>query len=175
MQKRILSVLILLSFLVLSSNVYAASLVVTKIGALDTGGNTYPQWWYTASNPVFAGTAPAGATVDITVNDASTSVTADGSGNWSYASNLTSGDHSLKFEADGSSYSFLLSITQTLPESFSSGTSVETTQSTVPIPDTGVNTVAGLVVSVSAIALGTYFYDRNNSKKDFENSVINKL
>ncbi len=175
MQKRILSVLILASFLVFSSNVYAASIVVTKIGALDTGGNTYPQWWYTASNPVFAGTATAGATVNVTVNDTTTTVKADDSGNWTYASSLSTGEHTLKFEADGSSYSFLLSITQTLPESFSSGTSVETTQSTVPVPDTGVNTVAGLVVAVSAIALGTYFYDRNNTKKAFENSVINKL
>lgn len=175
MLKRILSVLILGAFVAFSNSAFAASLTLTKIGALDTGGNTYPQWWYTASSPVFAGTADAGATVNVTINGSSDAVTADSSGNWTYASSLGEGDHNIMFESGGVSYSFLLSITPTLPESFTSNTTTETSQSTVPVPDTGMNHIAGFVVAVSAIALGTYFYDRKNTNKEFENRILKDL
>lgn len=139
-------------------SLYAASLSLSSIGALDTSGKTYSEWWYTGTKPTLTGTAEASSTVDVTVNEETSSVTADESGVWSfYSDQLVEGDHQITLASGDESYSFVLHLGQSVPTDLSS----ETTESTVP--DTGIGQLFGLVGGVSALALGWYLY---SSKKE---------
>jgi len=138
------------------SIVLAADLSLTDIGALATSGNTYSEWWYTGTLPVLKGTAGNSATVAITINDEQSSISADGSGNWSfYSEKLITGDHSVSISSGDQTYSFTLHLGQSLPSDL--GATPETTPST-GVPDTGTGQVIALVAGVSALALGWYFY-----------------
>jgi hypothetical protein len=162
--KYILSSLILfsLSFLFLV-NVYAADFALTRIGALDTGGAMYSDWWYTGVNPTLSGTGEADATITVTVADSSFETTVDGDGNWSIALSLAAGDYAVQLsESAGGSYSFNLHLGQALPADL--GSTSEASESTGTVPQTGFNQIIGITMSVGVLLLGFYLYVWGNPK-----------
>ncbi len=98
----------LLIALLLQPFSYSATLQLTKIGALDTEGKMYTEWWYTGVNPTFAGKATASSTVTIDVGETDYSATANSSGDWSVGTQLSSGDYSVVITQGSESYSFTL-------------------------------------------------------------------
>ncbi|PJA41242.1 hypothetical protein CO178_00635, partial [candidate division WWE3 bacterium CG_4_9_14_3_um_filter_34_6] len=108
-----------------SSVILAGSLKLTKIGALDLGGKTYPEWWYTAINPTLYGEATTSSALTVAYGDKSGTATADSAGKWSFVLPLDKGDYDIKITSGSDSYAFKLHLGQSLPDSTS-----ETTQST---------------------------------------------
>lgn len=153
-QSKILLALVLT--LIFSFPVYAASFQLTKIGALDTTGKTYPEWWYTGTNPTFSGTASAGTKITVKVNDISAEITANSSGAWSYKpAAMPIGDYYVSFTSTDGNYSFKLHITQTLPATF--GSTVPQSTPAATVPDTGSNQLIMGTVALSLGLLGVYF------------------
>ncbi len=155
----------------------AASLSLTQIGALSTGGAAYSEWWYTGTSPLLSGTAGEGATVEIMVGSDSHEVTADSSGNWSYQSSMGEGDFSISITSGGESYSFTLHSGQTMPDTITGGTSMETTESTVSVPATGYPQLLGMITATTLLGVGFYYYlyARRNTKKAYVKSILNSL
>ncbi len=110
--KRIFFLLVLVSLVFLNGKkVFAGGFNLKSIGSVNTSGQQISHWWYTRSNPTFVGEALAGSGVTISIDGSETSVTADGSGSWSYTSGtLTSGDHSISMASNGSTINFTLTI-----------------------------------------------------------------
>lgn len=104
----LLSLLILLFFL--PQPLYSAGFQLKTVGGLDVEGATFTQLWYSNGNVAFTGIALENASVTATIDDTSETVTADSSGNWSYATTLADGDHQVSFTSDGSTVSFTLTI-----------------------------------------------------------------
>jgi len=75
-------------------SVLAADLSLTNIGALDTTGKTYSEWWYTGTLPILKGTAENSSSVGITINDEEFSTSTDASGAWSFYSEKACGRRS---------------------------------------------------------------------------------
>lgn len=108
--RKVLFWLIVLGLLSVKTSL-ASGFNLQSIGSVNTGGQQLSHWWYTNSNPIFLGEAPAGSTVTVSIDGAQISVTADGNNNWSHtASGLTSGDHSVSISNNGSTISFTLTI-----------------------------------------------------------------
>lgn len=140
-------------------NVFSATLSLTKIGALNTDGKTYSEWWYTGSNPMLMGTATASSEVSIKINDDTYTTTADGSGNWSYTPTAGAGDYSVVISQGEESYSFTLHLGQNFPGA------LESTETTSTVPDTGFNQVVAATFGVGIALLATYFYIWGDSDK----------
>ncbi len=148
------------------SQAVAASFTLDKIGVLDTAGNRYPQWWYDEANPALSGTATAGAVLSVAVGETASDVTADAEGSWSFSPDtLVQGDNNISIKTDTDTYSFVLSLGQSMPTGgtvpAAGDTTPETTESTVP--DTGVGQVMALFGGLLAVSLGWYFF---SEKKD---------
>lgn len=142
------ALLIGLAVLVFSANsALAASLTLTKIGALDVGTKKLSgQWWYTSTNPTLYGAAGESATVTINIDGTEGSANADSSGNWQfYSDKLTNGNHTVAISSGGESMSFSLNIGPDVPESTSS-----TSGNAVPV--TG-NSSLLVYIAISAILL----------------------
>lgn len=162
---------LVLGFVLLSRDSFA--LTLDMIGALATEGHTYPEWWYTGSNPTLSGTADANATVTIAIDGSEGSATADGSGNWSYSGNMTASDPAIVISSGGDSYSFTLHLGQNVPSDL--GSSSGTTQSTSSVPETGSwQFITGVGASI-LIVLGWYLWDRRTTLRAFEDSVTRDL
>jgi len=145
------------------SHSFAASLALTRIGALDLNGSSYTEWWYTGTNPTLYGTAVENAPVEIIVNSVSTEITADASGNWSHApSQLTTGEHNVSISSNGETISFLLHVGESVPASVGeeqiaepeTADTIETTKGgqTSEVPVTGL--FDNQIYAYAAIALG---------------------
>ncbi|MBW6441911.1 hypothetical protein K0B04_03370 [Patescibacteria group bacterium] len=162
--------LISLFVLFISNLSFAATLSLQKIGAMDTGGNTYPEWWYTGTSPVLSGVAEIGTDVTVKVNETPSSVTPDSSGAWSYTTQLDTGDHNIVISQGENSISFILHLGQTMP----SGTVSETQESTTSVPETGFNQYVAISFGLGTILLATYFYfaSDSNKKKVFETRML---
>ncbi|HOM78093.1 hypothetical protein KBG31_03425 [Patescibacteria group bacterium] len=141
----------------LSASVFAATLTLDRIGSLDTAGNRYSEWWYSANSAVLSGTAADASTVSVSVDGESFSAEVIG-GAWSYTiSGSEPKDYSIVLSVDGYSYPFKLHLGKTMSSSTLGGTQVpEATQSTVP--DTGVAQVFALFGGIVALALGWYLF-----------------
>jgi hypothetical protein len=122
---------------------------LTSIGTLNTAGAQYPEWWYSGENPVLTGTAPAGAQVDIAINSISSSVTADASGNWTTATTMATGDHTVSLSTSGSNYTFTLHAGQTAPEGMSGA------GSDLPVAGSFLPTLGLLGVGFALVLFGT--------------------
>ena len=168
--KSLVSILLLLSMFRYS---FAATLQLHKIGALDLGGKTYPEWWYTGTNPVLYGVSGANSKVDIKIGENSYSVTSDASGAWSYLTVLDKGDYTISISQGAETLSLILHLGQNVPENIGS-TATESTQSATNVPTTGFNQYVALSFSFGVILLATYFYFSTDSKKKsvFENRMI---
>lgn len=148
--------LVFISFFWLAVTTASASgFVLTHIGNLDTGGRQYPEWWYQGNNPTLAGTAAPSAAVDVTVDSSSQSVTADASGNWSAATAITTGDHSLSLVSGGSTIAFTLHLNQTMPANV--GTPSAATQ---PVAGSLTPTLVIFLSGLTAATLGLLYKHR---------------
>jgi len=95
---------------VVSQQVLASGFQLKTIGSVNVTGSTWTEWWYSAANPTFTGTALAGATVTIDIDGTSQTTTAT-SGNWTFTpSTATAGSHSVTISSSGSSVAFTLNI-----------------------------------------------------------------
>ena len=153
---QLFSFLTLVTLLIVQS--FAATFAVTKIGALDLGGKTYPEWWYTATNPTFQGTAEASKEVTVMVNSDTHKVTSDGNGNWSYSSALDKGDYDIKISQGSNSYAFKLHLGQGLPENLGGTQTSQSSQTTSSVPTTGYNQIAAIGFGLGLALLASYFY-----------------
>ncbi len=156
----LIALLVTLNF----SSALAASFTLDKIGSLDTGGNRYSEWWYSANSATLSGTSTDASAVTVSVDGESSSATVT-DGAWSHAiSGTESKDYAVVISVDGDSYEFTLHMGQLM--SGATGTTgttgvSETTQSTVP--DTGVAQVFAIFGGVVALATGWYLL---SNKKD---------
>lgn len=113
----VLFLLILIFFLfAFPLKALASGFQLKTVGALNVDGVTYSHLWYTNGNVVFTGLALANAQVTATIDGASTTVTADASGNWSYSTTLSDGGHDVGFTSNESTVAFTLTIGQNVPE-----------------------------------------------------------
>ena len=135
---------------------HSMALTVDKIGALDLGGRIYPEWWYTSTSPTLFGTAEADSTVTITINDEDNSTLTDANGNWAYWLNGEAIDYNLEISQGGETVAFVLHLGQGLPENL--GDSGETTESTVPVPTTGLSQIVAIGFGLGVILLASYLY-----------------
>jgi hypothetical protein len=162
---------VVLSGILLSGFVSAASLQLTKIGNLDLGGKAYNEWWYTGTNPVFAGKAATGTDVSIKAGSVTGNATPNASGDWTFATNLDKGDHQVEITQGSEKISFMLHLGQGLPENVSSG---QTSQTTSTVPSTGYNQIFALSFGAGVVLLATYIYiwGDQNRKKIFEARIL---
>ncbi len=134
---RIISVFLVV-FLLFPHAAFAADLTLTAIGGLDTSGAKYSHWWYTSTNVVLTGTTTASEVVTIVIDDVSATTSADTGGNWSYATTLTEGDHSVALSSPtGGLYSFTLTTGSDVPADTGIENSTGTTTATDQLPDAG--------------------------------------
>ncbi|HOD01617.1 MAG TPA: hypothetical protein PKH50_02780 [bacterium] len=151
---------------------FAAVLTLQRIGALNTGGKSYADWWYTGPSPVLSGTAKAGENISIKIGEDSFSVTPDSSGNWSYATSLEKGDYPIQITQGEEKIAFTLHFGQSMPSGTTqSGSQPESTSS---VPDTGFNQYVALTFGIGIILFATYLYFLTDSKKKsvFESRVL---
>jgi len=168
--KSLVSILLLLTLFRYS---FASVLQLNKIGALDLGEKTYPEWWYTGTNPVFYGKAAVSSKVDIKIGDNTFSSTSDTTGAWNYSSTLVAGDYKIVISQGAETLSFTLHLGQSVPASTGS-TATETTQAATTVPTTGFNQYVALSFGFGVILLATYFYFSSDSKRKavFETRMI---
>ena len=167
--------LLVASFLstILLSNVFAASLSLLKIGALDTGGKSYPEWWYVGTGPVLSGMATPGSDVGIKIGENSFTSTPDGSGSWSYSATLEKGDYPIEISQGVEKFSFTLHMGQDMSAAGVTQPS-ETAPGATTVPETGYNQYLALSFGIGIILLATYFYFSSDNKKNiiFESRVL---
>jgi len=170
----LISLLAIVISLVMSPISQAAGLTLTHLGGLATNGAKYSEWWYSGTTPLLKGTAANGAEVSITIDSDEKTVTADSSGYWSYQTSLTAKDYKIVVASGSESYTFTLHAGQNMS---ASGSASETTQSTISVPPTGYNQVAGIFAGLTLAAAGFYAYlqGRKNTKKAYAGEVIKSL
>lgn len=158
----------------------AATLSLTKIGAMDTGGKNYSEWWYTVENPSLSGTATKDTDVTIKVDDKSGTAKADGSGNWTYSTATALGDHTVSISSGSEKYDFKLHITKELPSNLG-GTSQSTasgagngTGNGNAVPSTGLDQAVALGLGLGLTLLATYMYisGDNSDKVAIEKKIV---
>lgn len=155
--------ILLVSLLILSPRVFAATLTLDSIGALDTSGKVYTQWWYTGTSPVLSGTAEENATVNITVDDEDYTTGADSAGKWAFWSDkFKTGDFDIEISSGGETISFMLYLGQDV---------VGSTESTTSVPETG-SSQLWLILGGSALALlGLQLFNRKTGLAFFERTA----
>ncbi|MBP7785665.1 hypothetical protein KA062_00130 [Patescibacteria group bacterium] len=158
---------------ILFSNVFAASLSLLKIGALDTGGKSYPEWWYVGTGPVLSGMATPGSDVSVKIGENSYTTTPDASGNWSYSATLEKGDYPIEISQSGEKISFTLHMGQDMAATGATQPS-DTTPGATAVPETGYNQYVAFSFGIGIILLATYFYFSSDNKKNivFESRVL---
>lgn len=150
---------------------FAAGLELHSIGALETQGNNYPEWWYVGSSPTLSGVADPGSAITIKIGDDSYSVVPEDSGTWSYPTSLEDADHTIVISQGDTTLSFVLHLGQTMPAT----TGIDnTSESTASVPETGFNQYVALAFGSGVILLATYFYfaSESNGKKVFETRML---
>jgi hypothetical protein len=106
-----------LTSLVFPLVIIASGFQLKTIGSLNVDGITISQIWYTnGSNLNFTGIALENADVTANIDGVSATVTADASGNWSYTTSLTDGDHAVSFTSNDSNIAFTLTIGEVATE-----------------------------------------------------------
>jgi hypothetical protein len=157
----------------LFSYTFAGTLSLLKIGALDTGGKTYPEWWYKGTSPVLSGMAAVGTDVTVKIGETAVTVTPDTTGAWTYATNLQNGDYVIQISQQPDTISFTLHLGQDMTAG--TGTQPSATQPGEPVvPDTGFNQYVAASFGLGIILLATYFYFSTDGKKKtvFESRVL---
>lgn len=112
----ILLILLLILFLLSAKTISAGGFSLKTVGALDVDGSSYKHFWYTDGSLNFTGSALQNAQITAIVDGQSSTLNADGSGNWSHFASLADGDHNISFSSAGSTISFVLTIGRNIPE-----------------------------------------------------------
>ena len=161
-----------LLLLLLQPLVFSATLKLNRIGALDTGGMMYSEWWYTGVNPTFSGTAESNSSVTLDAGENDYDTTSDGSGAWSIPTQLSAGDYTIVIAQGSESYTFTLHLGQNLPADL--GGTTQTTESTGGVPSTGFNQTVALSFGVGVMLLASYLYisSDTNKRAAFERRII---
>lgn len=146
---------------VFSSHVFSATLSLTKIGALDTTGKNYSEWWYTQTSATLAGIAVDGSQVTIKVGDAVNNVNVT-SGAWSYTVTGEAKDYPIEISQGAEKISFTLHLGQMLPDNISAGSSPQTAGG---VPETGYNQLIAISLGAGIVLLASYFYFWGDLKK----------
>jgi len=129
--------------------VQAAGFALTAIGASSTVGQTFSQWTYYGTNPVFQGTATPGADVTIQVDSSAKTVTASALGEWTWQpTNLaTAGSHAIVLSSGTDSQSFTLIIADSNESSTPSSTTGSTTTTATTTGTTPTSTTSGSITT----------------------------
>jgi hypothetical protein len=173
-----LSIIVLSLFTFFFAFPLAKALTLDSIGALNTAGGAYSEWWYTGTNPMLRGTAGANEDVTITIGEDSSKVTADAQGAWSYQTSLSEGDYAITITSGGDSYNFTLHAGQSMPSNMSNVSETNSTsETTTSVPTTGYPQVAGIALSMTLLAAGAYYLirARKNTKKAYVKSVLDSV
>jgi hypothetical protein len=155
------------------SNSFAATLQLHRIGVLDLGGKTYPEWWYTGVRPTLYGVGANSTNVDIKIGENTYSTTSNSAGAWEYATQIDTGDYNIEISQGSEKLSFTLHLGQSVPENTVASTQ-EATQAATNVPTTGFNQYVALSFGMGVILLATYFYFSTDTKKKsvFENRML---
>lgn len=151
--------------LALSANsVLAASLSLTKIGALNIGNKQISgQWYYTSTNPTLYGTAGEGSNVVINIDGTEGSATADASGNWQfYSDKLTNGNHQVAISSGSESFGFSLNIGQDVPADLNSAT-VSASGNAVPVTGSTSSLITYVGISAALLMGGVFLLNKKRS------------
>lgn len=159
--KSILLTTSLLVFLSFFTNVFSATLSLTKIGSLDTAGKNYPEWWYTQTSAVLSGTAAEGSQVSVKVGDDTNPINVT-SGTWSYTLTGEAKDYPIEISQGAEKITFVLHLGQMLPDNISAGSSPQTAGG---VPETGYNQLIAISLGAGIVLLASYFYFWGDLKK----------
>ena len=151
---------------------FATPLELRKIGALDLGGQTYSEWWYTGTNPTFSGIAELGTPVNAKIGESTYTATPDSSGAWSFTTTLEKGDYNIEISQGENKITFLLHLGQAVPSG--TLTSGSTPSTTGEVPETGFNQYLAMSFGTGVILLATYLYFSTDSrgKTVFESRML---
>ncbi len=148
---------------------FGASLSLTKIGALDTSGKNYSEWWYTNTSVTLAGTAADGSQVTVKIGDQTNQVAVT-SGTWSYPFTGESKDYNVEITQGSEKIAFVLHLGQALPSNISSGSAPAASG----VPETGYDQIIAISLGVGIVLLASYFYFWGDIKRKgvFETKII---
>jgi hypothetical protein len=127
--------------------VLASGFQLKTVGSLNIDGVTYSHLWYTNENVAFTGIGCTGNDVTVNIDGTTATASVDASGNWSYSTNLSAGDHQISFTSGAGSVSFTLTI-GTPPEGVGSLTPSET-------PTVGNSTPTLLFLASGCLLIGS--------------------
>ena len=122
MKKKTAILLFVLTFFLLPGAAFAQVFQLNTIGTVNVAGTSFSQFWYTGTNVSLTGNTSAGSSVSVSVDSSVNSATVDESGNWSYATTLTEGDHQVSLTSAGETINFTLTIGSTQPSTTTTGT-----------------------------------------------------
>ncbi len=155
-------------FSIIVGTVFSATLTLDKIGALDTAGNVYSEWWYSNTTATLSGKAADGSQVAVKI-DAATNQVDVASGVWSYTLTGEQKDYNIEISQGAEKIAFVLHLGQAMP----TGTdgSAETAEG---VPETGFNQIIAISLGTGIILLASYFYFWGDLKKKsvFEAKII---
>jgi len=140
-----------------SSEVKAAALQITGIGAMDVSnldlGGSLKDYTYSGGTFALTGLASPSAVISITIDDSTRTATADQEGGWStLISSLTEGEHQFDLSAEVETLDFVLTIGS---DGTSSGDlEVVATTSTSTLPDAGSTTTSMLFLAFAMLSIG---------------------
>ena len=123
MHMRIYISALLFSFISLffSQTVLASEFTLTHIGAMETKGVRYNQWWYEPQQVVLKGTGSKLANIDITLDGRTQTIKSDSEGIWSHnLGTLDIADHQVQIGSGTDLYSFVLTIGSSPPADMNS-------------------------------------------------------
>lgn len=174
--KKILSIFLAIVCLLLSvKTIAAATLTLDSIGEDSVADTVFTSWTYETANPIFTGTAAAGASVSIKIDDLINTVAAATDGEWTfipttlldgtYSILITSGVESMSFDLTiGSATSSTTTTTSTTTSTASATTSTSSASTTgvgmggasesTTLPQTGSVEQTFLILSVGMLLTG---------------------
>jgi hypothetical protein len=151
----------------------ANALTLDSIGALETQGKNYSEWWYTGTNPTLAGTAGNGSDVSVTIDDSAQTTTTGEDGTWSFpTTTIGVGDYTIKIASEGSEIPFILhagqeytgqtaattTATETTTETTTATETTTETTTSATVPETGWSQLLMLNIALLSIFAGMYLY-----------------
>ena len=146
---RILSSLLMLFLtLFIAIPVFADTLVLTHIGAMETKGVKYNQWWYEPQRVVLKGTGSKGANIDIALDGKFNTIKSSvEDGKWSYdLGTLEIADHSIVVGSGDESYSFVLTVGSPRPADMKGDTRGSLPEAGVLFPIIALTGLAGILI-----------------------------
>jgi len=148
MTKYLASLFVLFLSLCLALPVMADTLSLTHIGAMETKGVKYNQWWYEPQRVILKGVGSKGANIDVTLNGKFNTIKSNvEDGKWSYdLGTLEIADHNIVIGSGDESYSFVLTIGSSRPADMGGDTKGGLPEAGVVLPILLLMSVAGVLI-----------------------------